>query len=204
MKNLRPKINKIETLAETKYLSLYDAEYTNKKGNIRSWTIASRKNLETLRLQIQKEKEEKVDAVIIIAMHKESRKLVLIRQFRVPINEYVYELPAGLIDGEEEINNAVRRELHEETGLNLIDIVNKEDIKSLYVSVGMTDESIALVYCYCDGEVCGDYLEDDEDIEVLMINQLEAKEILKANHKMDIKVYMMLKAFSMLGEDIMK
>ena len=43
------KINKLNTLAETKFLSLYNAEYSNKGGNTKNWTIASRqekKNLE--------------------------------------------------------------------------------------------------------------------------------------------------------------
>ncbi|WP_160670442.1 NUDIX hydrolase [Clostridium sp. C8-1-8] len=204
MKKLKPKIMNLNSLAETKFLSLYNVEYTNKKGDSKSWIVASRKDMATLNLQIQKKIEERVDAVMIVAVHEESKKLVLVKQFRVPLNDYVYELPAGLIDGDEDIKLAVSRELKEETGLKVVEIVNKEDIKALYVSVGMTDESVALVYCYCSGEISGDYLEDDEDIEVCMVNQLEAKELINSNPKMDIKMYMMLKAFAALGEEIMK
>lgn len=204
MKKLKPKIMNLNSLAETKFLSLYNVEYTNKKGDSKSWIVASRKDMATLNLQIQKKIEERVDAVMIVAVHEESKKLVLVKQFRVPLNDYVYELPAGLIDGDEDIKLAVSRELKEETGLKVVDIVNKEDIKALYISVGMTDESVALVYCYCSGEISGDYLEDDEDIEVCMVNQLEAKELINSNPKMDIKMYMMLKAFAALGEEIMK
>ncbi|QAA30717.1 NUDIX hydrolase [Clostridium manihotivorum] len=204
MKKLKPKINNLNSLAETKYLSLYNAEYTNKKGDSRSWIVASRKNIDILNLQLQKKIEERVDAVMIVALHEESKKLVLVKQFRVPLNDYVYELPAGLVDGDEDIKFAVSRELKEETGLKVVDIVNKEDIKALYVSVGMTDESVALVYCYCSGEISNAYLEDDEDIEVCMVSPLEAKKLIDSNPKMDIKVYMMLKAFAALGEEIMK
>ncbi|MEI3045002.1 MAG: hypothetical protein V8T82_04565 [Romboutsia timonensis] len=37
------KINKLTTLAETKCLNLYNAEYSNKGGNIKNWIIASEK-----------------------------------------------------------------------------------------------------------------------------------------------------------------
>ena len=39
------KIIKVKTLAETKFLKLYDAEYINKLGENKHWTIASRKDL---------------------------------------------------------------------------------------------------------------------------------------------------------------
>ena len=42
------KINKLNTLAETKFLSLYNAEYSNKGGNTKNWTIASRKEKKNL------------------------------------------------------------------------------------------------------------------------------------------------------------
>ena len=60
--------------------------------------------------------EDKIDAVVICALHKAQNKLVLINQYRVPINKYIYELPAGLVDNNEDIETSVRRELKEETG----------------------------------------------------------------------------------------
>ena len=42
------KINKLNTLAETKFLSLYNAEYNNKGGNTKNWIIASRKEKKNL------------------------------------------------------------------------------------------------------------------------------------------------------------
>ena len=44
------------------------------------------------------DKEGDIDAVVIAAFYKEYKKLILIKQFRVPINNYIYELPAGLVD----------------------------------------------------------------------------------------------------------
>ena len=60
---------------------------------------------------------------------KEKNKLVIIKEFRVPINKYIYELPAGLVDSsDDDFASTVRRELKEETGLDLVKI--KEDNKS--------------------------------------------------------------------------
>jgi ADP-ribose pyrophosphatase len=194
------KVKKLSVLAQSKYLSLYDAEYINKNGDERHWMIASRKDQRTLEGLYFKGTEEKIDATIIAAIHKESKKLVLIKQFRIPINDYVYELPAGLVDPDEDMEATVSRELREETGLKLLKINHEKTKEGVYVSTGMTDESVAMVYCSCEGEVNNAYLEADEDIEVFLVSKEEAKDILSSNAKIDIKAFMMLQIFAELGE----
>lgn len=189
------KIKNIETLASTKYLSLYSADYINKKGDLRNWTIASRKTKETIENNFFNNEEDKIDAVVIIANHIEEDKLIVIRQFRVPINGYVIELPAGLVDGNENFEEAVKRELKEETGLDLISIDKEETKEKVYVSAGMTDESIALVKCSCNGVVSKENLEDDEDIEVIMLSKDEAKELIKSNENIDVKALLAIQNF---------
>ena len=44
-------------------------------------------------------------------------KIVLVRQYRVSIDDYIYEFPAGLVEPGEEFHEAAVREMHEETGL---------------------------------------------------------------------------------------
>ena len=189
------KLKKLTPLTETKFLSLYDAEYENRKGAEKHWIIASRKNFDTLKEQFFNKKEEKIDAVIINAIHKTTNSLVLIKQFRIPLNDYVYELPAGLLDADEGIEEAVRRELMEETGLSLVEIDNDKTIPKVYISAGMTDESVAMVYCSCEGSISNSFLEDDEDIEAILVSKENAKELLKQNIKMDIKVLLALQNF---------
>jgi len=189
------KVKNIKILAATKYLSLYSADYVNKKGDLRNWTIASRKSLETVKNKFFNSGEDSIDAVIIFAEHIDESKLVLIRQFRVPINNYVLELPAGLVDGNEKFEEAVRRELKEETGLDLIKIDRQGTKEKVYISAGMTDESVAFVKCTCNGTVSKENLEDDEDIEVIMVTKEEAKELLKSNEIMDIKTVLAIQNF---------
>jgi len=196
------KLKKLTPMAESKFLSLYDAEYENRKGMEKHWIIASRKDYNTLNSQYFGDKEDTIDAVIIAALHKETKSLVLIRQFRIPLNDYVYELPAGLLDENETMETAVTRELKEETGLSLVQINYSKTNKKVYVSAGMTDESVALVYCTCEGTISNNYLEDDEDIEAMLVSQDKAKELLQGNIKMDIKVALMLQSFSLIGDKL--
>lgn len=200
MKNT--KIKDIKTLVKTKFISLYDVKYKNKNNDDKNWTVASRKSEEQLRDVYLNNKEDNVDAVVICALHKSEKKLVLIKQFRVPINNYIYELPAGLVDNNEDIKDAVKRELKEETGLDVISI-NKESSKDkLYLSPGMTDESVAFVYCLCDGKLSKEYLDDDEDIEAILVSKEEASKILNSNEIIDIKSYLLLQMFANLGDKL--
>lgn len=190
-------IRKLKPLAQTRFLNLYDAEYENKKGMTKHWMIASRKDYDTLSAQYFHKGEEKTDAVVIVALHKESEKLVLIKQFRLPLNDYIYELPAGLIDPNETPETTLGRELKEETGLELVSLVKAQD--KLYLSAGMTDESVCLMYCICTGEVSIDYLEADEDIEPFLISREDAEKLLQSGEKLDIKTYLLLQSFVKLG-----
>ena len=196
------KIQSLKSLVETKFVSLYDVEYKNKNGEKKHWMVSSRKDKEELEKIYLENKEDKVDAVVICAFHKSENKLVLINQYRVPINKYIYELPAGLVDNNENIETSVRRELKEETGLDLISInkINSKD--KLYLSPGMTDESVAFVYCLCDGQLSDKYQEEDEDITPLLISKKEAKNILEGKDSIDIKAYLILQMFEKLGENL--
>ena len=54
-------------------------------------------------------------SVLIVAITKDGR-VILVRQFRPGIREASLEIPAGLLDGEEQPMDGARRELEEETG----------------------------------------------------------------------------------------
>lgn len=201
---MKNKVENLETLAQTKFLSLYNANYTNKSGNKKTWTIATRKTKEALEEQFFSGKEDKVDAVVILAYHKEERKLVAIRQFRIPLNNYVYELPAGLIDNNDDIISTVKRELKEETGLDLEEVMEEKIGQKLYLSPGMTDESVSLVYCTCSGKVSDENLEEDEDIETVLLSREDAIKILNSGERCDIKFFMALQSFIQMGEEIFR
>lgn len=197
-------VKELKALAKTKFLSLYNAEYINKGGKEKTWTIATRKTKEALEEQFFNGKEDKVDAVVILAYHKDEKKLVAIKQFRIPLNNYVYELPAGLIDNDDDIIPTVKRELKEETGLDLEEVIESKIGNKLYLSPGMTDESVSLVYCTCSGEISNENLEEDEEIETILLSKEDAIKILNSNERCDIKFFMALQSFVVMGDKIFK
>jgi ADP-ribose pyrophosphatase len=202
IKIMNRRIQKIKPIAETKFISLYDAEYINKSGKLNHWIIASRKNKEALQEQYFEEKNVRIDAVVIVALHKSLNKLVLVKQFRVPANDYIYELPAGLIDSEESVFEASERELMEETGLRLLSIAPSTRIMPMYLSAGLTDECIALVYCFCEGEPSTSLLEENEELEVILVSQEDAKELINKQVKIDPKLFVLLQCFAAFGEKL--
>ena len=120
----------------------------------------------------------------------------------MPINNYIYELPAGLVDNKEGMEKAVQRELKEETGLDIVKINKVKSKNKIYLSPGMTDESVAFVYCTCSGELSKEFLEEDEDIEPLLISQGDARRILSENEEIDIKAFLILQMFAEIGEKL--
>lgn len=190
---IKPKVEMLKPLAQTPYLNLYDATYTNRMGAEKHWMIASRKNADELHGNFFNNTLEKTDAVVLVAIHEDTKQLAIIKQFRIPLNDFIYELPAGLIDPGENAMSTVGRELKEETGLDLVEIVHLQD--KLYLSAGMTDESVAFVRCTCTGNLSADYLEADEMIEPLLISKEEARELLTSGVKLDIKTYLVLQQF---------
>lgn len=65
--------------------------------------------------QTTREIVEHADCVAIVAIDAENNVL-LVNQFRKPVERELLEIPAGGIDADEDPKTAVRRELREETG----------------------------------------------------------------------------------------
>lgn len=59
---------------------------------------------------------------VVIAL-TEDNEILLEKHYRFPLDKYVIELPAGLVDNNEEPEECARRELLEETGYEAKDLV---------------------------------------------------------------------------------
>jgi ADP-ribose pyrophosphatase len=75
-------------------------------------------------------------SVAVLPVHADGR-IVLVRQFRYPVDEDVWELPAGRLDGDETPEVGARREMREEVGLEAHDL---ERIAFFYTTPGFCDE----------------------------------------------------------------
>jgi ADP-ribose pyrophosphatase len=135
------------------------------------------------------------DAVVIVPFHKAKDKLVITREYRVPLNDYEYGFPAGLIDEGESVEQAARRELREETGLNLSRLIKISP--PIYSSAGMTDESVAMVYVECEGEPSNTGNTEFELIEVLLISPAQAFQMCSdSTLRFDAKAWLEISQFA--------
>ena len=165
------KINSIEqTEKTTPWLKMYHAKYEH-NGKNGDWYFASRSK------GIPLDKPSKSVGVMVVPYHKIKEKLVVIKEFRIPLRDYEYSFPAGLIDDGETPEIAAIRELKEETGLN-VDKITLISPAS-YSSAGLTDEALNIVFVECSGEI--DYSDNgsSEDIEVFLMGEKEIETLLK-------------------------
>ena len=66
------------------------------------------------------------NCVCAVAM-TEDDKIVMVKQYRHPIEQIIYELPGGFIDENEPPETAIQRELLEETGYSFTSIQRKRN-----------------------------------------------------------------------------
>ena len=173
------RINKVEQVTHNKFVNLYNLDVTHKNGRQSKYFVASRAKEESaLKLRTGK---VNADGVVIYALYGEKHdRVVLIRQYRYPAGDYVYELPAGLVDEGENFHEAAVRELKEETGLTFHPLnVDPMYEKPAFTTVGLTDEACGTVYGYADGEVSDKFMEASEDIQIILADRDQVRQIMK-------------------------
>ncbi len=176
-------------------LFLYAVQYIDRLGNERTWEVVSRKSPPLVVSMDYK----RPDAVVIVPYHVPSASLVVIREFRIPLGCYQVGFPAGLVDHGEAVEQAARRELLEETGLELIGI--RRVSPPVYSSSGMTDESVVMVYADCQGNPSSDFNESSERIEAIMLSRHEASMLMDDPAlKFDVKTWLVLRSFVQTGQ----
>jgi len=157
------KITQVDKLTNEKWLNLFAARYEH-NGHQGRWVYASRKS--------GPGQGQRVDAVVMVpVLHEEGRpsRLVMIREFRLPINDYSLAFPAGLLEEGEGIEECVRREMLEETGLTVTRF--RKISPPLYSSTGMTDEAAVMVFIDVQATPGGKpQLEATEVIELLLLD----------------------------------
>ncbi len=184
---------KLKKLTNCDWANMFDVRFKRKAQAERSWVMCSRKDRPI-------EDAAKADAVVIVPTIEtnEGRRLVVTKEFRVPIWDYEYAFPAGLIDNGEDMKQAVARELKEETGLELVRI--RHVSMPVFSSAGLTDESCHMVLVEAKGEVSDKWLDDTEDIEVLLLDVEGIRELLASNKKIAAKAWGLLYHYAQTGQ----
>ena len=175
---------------KTRWLQLFNIQYSQPNGT-GYWSMVSRKK----KPSPGDGQPLVADAVVVIPLLKNSgkRKVVTIKEFRIPLGAYEYAFPAGLYDHNETAEAVAKRELKEETGLKLT--------KVLYVSspvvssAGLSDESVVYVVCECTGEPDTSGNEGTEDIEVNVLDLDGITNLVNSNHNISSKTLPFLLMF---------
>ena len=124
-------------------------------------------------------------------LYVEDGKILLVRQFRYPYGESIYEIPAGKLDGAEEPIVAAARELEEEAG------IKAEKFELLYIDYptpGYTNEKIYIYRAY-DGKKTKAHLDEGEFLDVEYIPQERVREMLKKGEIRDGKTIIALQEY---------
>lgn len=195
------RVNGIKKLTDNRFLNLYELDARFRDGSGAPYYVASRrKNVDSIKAVTH---DNHADGVILYGVHGAQRdKVVLIRQFRYPINGYVYEFPAGLVEPGEDMLDAGIREMFEETGLTFIPVEAGAYSRPFFTTIGMTDESCGTVFGYCSGEPSVANQEGTEDIQVVLADREECRRILKEENVAVMCAYMMMHFIASSGDPL--
>ena len=164
---------KIEKRESGKFITRYDITYETIDHKEKVYEIISRQSDLTEYEQLH---SKQADAVVIIATDETGEKILVNKEFRMAVGDWVYNFPAGLIDSGELPDESAQRELWEETGLELYEIT--DHIGPSYSAVGFSNEiNVCIV-----GKARGEFKPSTstlEEIEPGWYTKAEMRELLK-------------------------
>lgn len=179
-----PTLESIETVS-TGWINKYHLRYTLPDGRPYTYEGVSRKGPERYEAALEalgSTGAPDPDAVCIVPLLPDG-SVLLEREFRYPLNSWCVSLPAGLIDAGESLEEAVARELSEETGYRLRDDIAPA-VRPLpqpgFSSTGLTEENVQVVFAQV--EAAGEARPDSAElIEPFTVARADLRAFLDAN-----------------------
>lgn len=120
---------------------------------------------------------------VVVAITDEN-KIVMVRQFRYPFQEWVLELPAGKLDEGEDPQNCASRELTEETGYRAENITK---LGHIYTTPGFCNEILHIYLAEKLTPGAHAREEGEEGMEVFEFTIAEIKEKIRNGEIVDAK-----------------
>ena len=137
----------IRKIHEGRFITRYDVDYVTAEGNTKTYEIISRnQNIRTL----DDLQNKTPNAVVMILTDENGERILVNREYRMAMAQWIYNFPAGLIDPGESAEESAKRELWEETGLRLMRIDDVLD--NSYSAVGFSNERNVCVFGVAEGE----------------------------------------------------
>ena len=181
-------IQKIIKRSDSKFINLYELQYNLGDKEPYKYMVASRRKEQDLECNTHK-----IDAVRIVPYFNKDNQtyVVLIKEFRYAINDYLYGTPAGLVDENENSKSSATRELKEEIGASVIKLEKMQEASCS--SAGLTDE---MIECY-SAEIKLDQSQSLDKHEEIGIKIIKLDNLIKFvnSHKFDLQSALLLKSF---------
>ncbi len=137
----------IRKVNEGRFITRYDVDYITAEGHLKTYEIVSRnRNIQTL----EELQNKTPDSVIMILTDQSGERILVSREYRMAVAQWIYNFPAGLIDPGESPQESARRELWEETGLTLVRVDDVLDRS--YSAIGFSNERNICVFGVAEGE----------------------------------------------------
>lgn len=179
-----PALESVETVS-TGWINKYHLHYTLPDGRPYTYEGVSRKGparYEAALGALGSTGAPDPDAVCIVPLLPDG-SVLLEREFRYPLNSWCVSLPAGLIDAGESLEEAVARELSEETGYRLRDDIAPA-VRPLpqpgFSSTGLTEENVQVAFAQV--EPAGEARPDSAElIEPFTVARTDLRAFLDAN-----------------------
>ena len=170
------KFEKIEKIHQGKFITRYDITYKTVDDKEKVYEMISRNHNMITHEELS---NHSADSVVLIMHNKTGDKILLNREYRMACGDFVYNFPAGLIDPGEEFMESARRELKEETGLDLVrvdDVLNES-----FSAIGFSNEKNVCVVGVAEGTFRPSH-STVEEIEALWYTKEEVRELLKKEY----------------------
>jgi len=142
------------------------------------------------RVRMPNGRETTVDVVrhprsVVLIPVPEPGHVVLIKQYRYPVNKFLWEFPAGSVDEGETPEKAAVRECHEEIGKVPATVVR---LGALYPTPGYCDEEMVFFrLSNLEEPTHAAEVDEDEDIEAKTFELREAREMVRRGEIVDMK-----------------
>ena len=163
------KLIHMEKVRDGRYLKNYQLTYLNKAGREKNYEMVSRNDLAA-----PEDIGKRTDGISIVAFHED--KLLLLREFRMGVNRYIYNLCAGMKEPGESMEACMERELYEETGLKISRVIDV--LPPCFSAVAISDVKTSIAFVEVSGEFT-DHTSENEEIGAAFYNREEVKKLLE-------------------------
>ncbi|WWR14559.1 NUDIX hydrolase [Lachnospiraceae bacterium JLR.KK008] len=163
------KLLKLEKIKDGKYLKNYEITYLNKAGKEKKYEMVSRRDIQKI-----EDIGSRASGISIVAFHEGN--LLLLREFRMSVNKTILNLCAGMIEDGETVEECIRRELYEETGLSVKKI--RTILPPSYAAVGISDTKTYIAIVDAEGEF-SDHTSANEMIQARFYSREEVEKLLE-------------------------